>query len=793
MRSPPSRTRGHYLLEAAFVVFGVSFFLVGASDVARIFHARSAVRAGVREGVRCLYPTDAACSQSIPEQLSPSLMRYNVDVWDEAASYLVRNATWSASASWMTEPELAIPLEEERISVAEVDLARDRYRIHEVLFPVQGHHPHILQQRELPLVGGSDPLAPEFRDRIFHRPVAPHKTVDLRAVSGKTRASLVGSQGGFEPQFKIGSVRFRLADAWATREQDVAVIQSLEGAHGIRIPCYAGTLVRGSAPPRLDWAASPAPAACAYRAGQQLWRDRQLYVPLMLRVSGSTRGTLRGAQGKALISIRWERGTEEQKQELGGRLIGQGGSGNFVVRGATLDDIAKSARAPYSPPGGAYHEEISRHGSVLLVPVDATVHLDAYLVSLNGGQVAWQGEALELYYPSFAFVPESVPCPLSPYPARCEQAGHPRPLFATSDAARAPTSRATDETACARTPPEGFQGDPGELFSRLAAKAARGEALQPTKFYQLDGEGPGGLCAPLRRRVQCRGAFREHLKGCQECREVEGGVALPPGCADPEFQPGRDVVVRVSCERHATGREERRLGCSAQPLPGCAAPNAQEVSRYVWNAGAGASCSRARIHSPPRLVIGPLPESKCGPSPDIEAEYRRRHQVPGQVQISVGSAPAEDSVLPQPPADPCTVSTPSYKAGPRRSCGSLLTGDAAAACCSSFSGRCSITPIRVSQAAPRSEPYGVSVERAQRRVADVVQAAYPQASWQPACSGRSPAHCLTVSATHNHSLQSVSVRAQVSVPLRLSALFGAETVTVAHSESRVLEQRFVRD
>ena len=48
MRRQKTCVRGSYLLEAAIVTFGLAVFLVGASDVARIFHARvlrvSAVR-----------------------------------------------------------------------------------------------------------------------------------------------------------------------------------------------------------------------------------------------------------------------------------------------------------------------------------------------------------------------------------------------------------------------------------------------------------------------------------------------------------------------------------------------------------------------------------------------------------------------------------------------------------------------------------------------------------------------------------------------------------------------------
>lgn len=62
MQSSRISEKGSYLLEVAVVTMGLVFFIVGAFDVARIFQARGAVRAGVREGLRCLYPTDHGCS-----------------------------------------------------------------------------------------------------------------------------------------------------------------------------------------------------------------------------------------------------------------------------------------------------------------------------------------------------------------------------------------------------------------------------------------------------------------------------------------------------------------------------------------------------------------------------------------------------------------------------------------------------------------------------------------------------------------------------------------------------------
>jgi hypothetical protein len=779
-RRPP---RGSYLLEASIVTFAAAFFLVGASDVSRIFHARSAVRAGVREGLRCLYPTDAGCALADTVNPAPANLRYNVSVWDESAQYVVPTEIWRAQAEWMMEPELTIPLEATRVSQATVQLAREKFREHEILFPVQGHHPYLVQQREFPIIGGLDPLNPEFRDRVTRARVSPNQTLGISGIRGTTRSVPGPLQSGFEPQFRIGSAQFSLRDAWPGRDTELLQIRALEQRHSVKIECYAGELLREASPARIDWGRlTGLPPLCRYRGGARLFSSDGLRVPLMLRLTGSTRGTSAAGQGKALIQLRWTMGSSRAEQRLGGRLLSAGASGNFVVRGAGLDDIAVNARTPYEK-GGTYFEELRDNGTIMLVPAAAQVFVDVFLVSLNGQPVSWQGGSLELFYPSFSLFPERYSCEPYPNPAICAGAVPVKPLYTSLELERALGSRESFATECSREAPDGYERDPGSFLAALHKRLLSGEAARSTTFWALDSDA-ASTCAPISRTVSCSGAAHEHLKGCGECQEVDER-RLPEGCEEASFDPARDRVTDLSCRTASLEQVERRMGCSDAALPACAKPHARHGSYSLLQGSP--QCEYAQRHSPPELESDPTAVSRCGATPQIADQYRTRHNVPAGVEVVLTKAAGPDAVSTNEPDDPCVVYEPGIRRSPERPCGAMLSSEGAAQCCAGSGGRCIVRSVLLPQSSWRSGGLGPEVSGAVQRAARTVKAAYPQAQRQESCDGGG-AHCLSVSASEISSEGSASVRASLTVPLRLASLFGEGALTVEHQESRKLEQ-----
>ena len=82
---------------------------------------------------------------------------------------------------------------------------------------------------------------------------------------------------------------------------------------------------------------------------------------------------------------------------------------------------------------------------------------------------------------------------------------------------------------------------------------------------------------------------------------------------------------------------------------------------------------------------------------------------------------------------------------------------------------------------------GVLLTGALERAARAVEAAYPQAARQASCDGGAE-HCFSVSAEELPGQGQATVRAAISVPLRLSSLFGHNSLTVEHQEARKLER-----
>ncbi len=788
MRRQKTCVRGSYLLEAAIVTFGLAVFLVGASDVARIFHARSALRAGVREGLRCLYPTDGGCALPEADHGTPGVSRYSVDVWDNLSLYAVPRNAYSAQASWVTEPELVTPLESQRISEATLDLARDRFRRQTVLFPVQGNHPYLLQTRDFPVISGSDPLNPLFRDHATHQEEQPHKVLDISSIAGVARGPMSGQPTGFEPRFRIGTASFSLRDAWPSWPEDGARIARIEGEHDIQVRCYVGEVVRTSSRPKLDWPATEAPSRCSYRGGASLYSGGGLKVPVMFRLSGATRGTAAGAQGKVLLSLRWERGREGDSQQLGGRLLSAGGSGNFVVRGATLDDIAERYRAPYIG-DAAYSEEIRSHGTIIPIPVDARVYLDLFLVSLNGRQVSWQGHKVELFYPAFSFVEEAFGCEYSASPTACKGEVPVAPLYTTLDLTRGLKSEPAALSQCARERPAVYQEDPEAYLLALRSALSAGRAPRPEAFWAKE-SGGSERCAPLRKHISCDAKAREYLKGCGVC-DVPLVRALPQGCADAAFDPKRDVVSALACQRANAGRVDRRRGCSGEALPACAAKHAAASERFLLEGGDG-ECSMAQTQSPPALLSDPMPISTCGDEPPIAAQYRERYGVPEGIAIPVTTIIAPEELRQSPPPGQCTAYREVTRPGDRRSCGALLTGEAAARCCAGQQGRCSITPVLLRPGSSGDGGQDLLIDKARERALATIEAAYPPSRRAANCQAGAE-NCVAVTADHRAEADQVSMRAEAAVPLRLASIVGHDQVILSHTESRVLERRFLRD
>ena len=307
---------GWYSLEFAMSLVTVGALILGVFDVARIFHARSAVRAGVSDGLRCLYPLAEDCSSGSPDVNTASYSLYR-STFDAPGGFDLPRSSYSLSATWFTQPVLQAPLVRTALASAQVSYTREAFREYNVRFPVDAHAMYLVQTRDLPRVNPHPDarlrpnqriLKATFTDRLSGAALsgdsASHKRLAISHIGGKTRST--------HPQL-IGEVAFSLSDAWPHRDNDLAKLASLRRDLGFSgaIPCYQGTWRGMAEGPRLVWSAADEPTQCGYHGEvAKIFDGADLLVPIMMRIKGERFGTSNDSFGTVTAVLEFQRGKQ---------------------------------------------------------------------------------------------------------------------------------------------------------------------------------------------------------------------------------------------------------------------------------------------------------------------------------------------------------------------------------------------------------------------------------------------------------------------------------------------------
>lgn len=787
------RMRGAVLAEVAFALLGVALFIVAATDIGRLFQARSTVQAGVQEGLRCMYPLDDACGAgSIPAPPSPALF----DVWvgQLRPEYAIAQQRLTASATWFTEDVWQV--QEERTTVAEATVVRPQqgYQQYQVLYPLEKHSLYLLQLRDLPQVGGT-PLTPFFYQRDSDQRISPHRELDLAGVRGSTTTSAsMGADGTlnyYDDRRLIGSVSFTLADAWQGGISIDSARAALAGTGGA-LRCLRGATTPSAQGVVLDWSASTPPADCAYEratvtplfnAGAQA-----LSIPLMFRVAGAvTSNTQANSQnpGSIVMMLRWQSpraGSGSMK--LGGRLISAGSSGNFVVRGASWGDIRERAKDAYEK---SYKQEIDSYGTLPLLPLDATVELSFYLSSpAPRVRVGWTGERLQLFYPSFTGVDQVFPCGYIAERNVC-QAGPATGLpnsFVALNQTQPLRAEPLAPSGCYPEPPQPYAADTAAALSAVRAEVLAGAAPQRRTVW---GDAAGmGSCEEQRTPYRCSAVLaRTHLRGCQPDQWPLQDLLRE--CAVPAPLPERARVEQRFDAPQPVGMVERR-DCSDAPFPSCAAPNKQFVRTELI--GPGVSCPSRTAHVSPTEEVGPLDLRSCDTAAldAFQAVYRAKFAIPYNVGVAVDALAAEPRISTVRPTDACLV----YQERQRREevvCGRGLSAVDADLCCIEAGYDCRKVQVQAAGGVPAGS--GAQLSAAVQRAVEAVSAGLPQAQWAAQCGADQP-YCMEVTADLVDDNTRARLSAQVQVPLFAAQMVGQKSVTIAHQDSRVLERALVQ-
>lgn len=799
MLRTPSRELGSYVLEVAGVVMGLGIFILGAADVTRVFQARSAVRAAVNDGARCLFPTDAACVSRGPTDISPSSRRFDVWVW--GSGYQIPQESFTASAQWQSEPVYQANILERPIKEVTVEHDQFQYSSRQVFYPTTANTPYLLQTRFIPVVTGGSGVNPVFADPVTWSNATPHQEYSLSNILGEV-SSANGTKRG--ERVSIGTIDFHIEDAWPTASQDKAAIAALRKPFSDTLPCYAGYTKAVGRTPVLDWAAT-APTECRYRVfkdlwkqspgsktfgggaptSEKLWQGGELRVPLMFHVSGSTKDSAQGSDGRLSIIMSWRNGTSSGVKELGGRVIGAGTSGNLIPRGLGKQDIDPDILDKYD----SYKQELSLYEELPLIPYDARVTIHFYVETTNGLPIKWSGNTLKVFYPQFTFVHEKHNCGYTTNPAECVARPKDAPVrYVTLQAGAPLIAKSLNVDTCSRTARTDVELSERDALQKIADSIARGVAPVATSFT-VNVPTNRDVCAPQISTAACGVATTgEYFEGC-EPRDVASKATASCLLSGKEFLAPRIVGVSAG---EPIKRTQRVRGCSDTPLPACARSFARLVENVPYHPTDSQSrCDVADITKGNQVVFGPFVASQCGDRvSEITDLYRTNEKIPKDVPVSVVRMPAPPLYSRDKPGGSCIAYYAAAADSSEMVCGLNLSSIAADRCCEESGGRCRRREVVTPGASGTGGWEAALLAAARNRVVDGVQASYPAARAQDAC-GAGDADCLQTDAQLGAGNETATVSAKVHVPVYLLKVIGDPNVTVEHSVTRRMEKTHV--
>lgn len=788
------RQRGGAVVELAFASLGLAFFIVGATDLARIFQARSAVQAAVQEGLRCVYPLDASCGAVMPNPPAPILF----DVWVNRRSpaYAIQQEYFTASAQWNTEQRWNVQREATVVQSITMDQPQRSYVQQEVLYPVDAHAVYIVQTRDLPRVGGADPLSPVFRDRSTGAEAMPNTVISLQSIRDSTQLTpqstngIVPDDAYYRPEHKIGEVSLSLREAWRGRESLRSAL-ALLARRNASLRCYQSPVVNRGGRSFVQWGAAGEPELCRYRSdpARSIFDGTTLKVPLMFHVSGSIAGTVaaQSTPGKLVMLLQWSSPTEgEGSLRLGGRLISDGGRGSLVVRGAAWEDLRRRAQTAHSNSG--YADEINTHQTLGPLPIDAQVTLSFFLSSANGQTVAWQGGELRLFFPTFELVKQTFPCGYSKDPTQC--ATPPKGVAVSYSAASTSSPLKLErriQSACRVEQPTPFEASPSAVLEQVSSFIANDITPPQRTFWTLASN--AAACADRSTRYSCpNSSKREALQGCKV--EEWSRDDLLRECPLPKSLP-KDAKLRVEYKRYPLKDQYMKSGeCSGPEIPSCAVRHRKDAGRAVLTESPP-SC-RSQVVSTPAESFGPFMKNSCD-DPDYAsqiARYRAKYDVPVSARILTGIKPGPDLITEVKPTESCLL-VKDTEVVKETQCGSKVASAVVEACCREANNNCRYTQASSGRNGG-SDSLQIAFNQAIGRTVETVQAALPAANYSQSCAGNDP-YCLQVSGDLIDNNARVRMSAQVHVPFQLLKAVGWQGTTVSYEEARVLERSRLRD
>jgi hypothetical protein len=799
--------RGWYILEASFAIFGVAAFVLGAADIIRIFHARTAVRQGVTDGLRCLYPTAERCAVSEPGNANFNAPLFSSFV-QSVEGFEYPRSSYTLTSGWFDEPLRVATRIQKKLASVDVLYGRDAYQSHDVLFPVDAHAMYLLQTRDMPIVDlhpdtGLSPqirvLRARFRDRVTGGELAGeppgHQAVSLSRVKGTTNSNA---------RQLLGQVEFSVDDAWPARASDLARIASLRASFGFqgKIPCFQGAWKQEQNGPVIEWPSTTPPAACSYQGqSTELFDGNDLLVPIMMRIGGDRYSTASDSRGTVSAEMEFERGGRRRTYSLGGRAF-QANSTNssFVIRGVGRGFDADANYFSVCKDQALY-TECEQYAALPLVPQGSRVTIRFYLQRTAGtGSVGWAGDWLQLFYPQYRLGQEKRSCGRSLAPHVCGESVAPmRSLLAHTDISVGLASKpvvGASHRCLVDTPAGGHQSEEAALEALRQEFTSGKRAVAPTQFVAVNGQ-MRGACAPERKsNITCTDVGVSDYRGCQKPPQYSE-PELVSKCSISNFRPGRDTVTNLGWRDTELPDQEQRAACSDQPFPECAERYLRSAGSQFLSDAAAVVCQHAIPQTGPELRSGAVYDLVAGPTcanvvEELKAQYRKKYpEVPAQVSVesSVEALPPDSAAAP--PANPCQR----YSIGGTQEvqCASGVPYHTAQQCCAERGGTCRIENVREGSSSGSDAVWSGRIALAVLRAEETVRTAYPRVqSVGSAPCAPDAKRCLRIQGASLDNATRVQLSASMQVPLALFSWLGFSNLsTVEYSETRTLESALV--
>lgn len=826
--------RGWYLLEYAVVIFGVAVFIVGFSDITRIFHARGAVRAGVTEGLRCLYPTDAGCSdQDLNNGWFPN-DRFNARITgDQTNRYEFPRVSYGLTSSWFNEPVSEASFATKQLTGVTLTQPQDAYRQYQVLFPGTAHAVYLLKTQELPRVAtgtGSSAeqrvLNPRFLDPETLDNRGADQTLTAPNLSLQTNRPSAGSAIEGEVSFTIPSSG--ILSQVGNNTLSLSELKAYQAAYGFTASCYEGTrqvMVGGSQ--GIQWPPNGSPAACAYRNQPgSFFNGSEFKVPIMIHVSGYA--YLRGASSNDWTAVRgsvelelWQDG--RRLRYLGGRSFTRTGRveeqwGNFVVRGAgRVGRVGYDAGARYLDDcvTAEYSECFNEdYVHLPLVKVDTPITLKFSLKWAHTGKgaaepkvkVSWgrqeevedpKDAQIRIFHPRFQATHEQRSCGYSAQPNSCGLSVAPmQTSFTTTNLDQAFSYSDRPETQCDRSPPSGFKPSINSALEEFRGEIrAKARSLAPIAFWSRGTS--DDRCSPKVSPASCSETPREYMKGCEPEYQLPGdAVAL---CTLNDYQSQRDTISNPSFSYGKSDRLESRKGCSQEPFPECAQEHLKGKGEVFFGAVSN-NCAVALPRNAESYQSGPLYKNTCVDElPGFIEKYRKEQNIPEQAPVYSYTRQETPVISKNPPDDSCREFNPiDGPSGRNWLCAERSSYAVANNCCKTYGEQdCSIERVSVGDGGGQGGGFGQVVEGARQRTLQTVQAAYPPAKMDLTCGQNAAGEpseddCIDIQAGPVDNGTRARVQASMRVPLALFDWFGMDNHTVVqYEETRTLESSLV--